>query len=134
VEYPSDLKYTREHEWAALEEERRVRVGITDYAQDALGDVVYVDLPEEGTEVRAGEAFGEVESTKSVSDIFSPVSGRVVERNGTLADSPELVNQEPYGEGWMVVIEMADPEELDDLLEADDYRRFAESGPGEEGA
>jgi glycine cleavage system H protein len=132
VEYPSDLKYTREHEWAALEEERRVRVGITDYAQDALGDVVYVDLPEEGTEVRAGEALGEVESTKSVSDIFSPVSGRVVERNVALADSPELVNQEPYGEGWMVVIEMADPEELDDLLEADEYRRFAESGPGEE--
>jgi glycine cleavage system H protein len=128
VEYPSDLKYTREHEWAALEEGQRVRVGITDYAQDALGDVVYVDLPEEGTEVRAGEALGEVESTKSVSDIFSPVSGRIVERNQALADSPELVNQEPYGEGWMVVIELADPDELADLLEADDYRQFAEAG------
>jgi glycine cleavage system H protein len=132
VEYPSDLKYTREHEWAALEEKNRVRVGISDYAQDALGDVVYVNLPDEGTEVRAGEAVGEVESTKSVSDIFSPVSGRVVERNQALTDSPELVNQEPYGEGWMVVIEMSDPEELDDLLDADAYRQHAESG-GDEG-
>jgi glycine cleavage system H protein len=132
VEYPSDLKYTREHEWAALEENNRVRVGITDYAQDALGDVVYVNLPDEGTGVRAGEAVGEVESTKSVSDIFSPVSGRIVERNQALTDSPELVNQEPYGEGWMVVIEMSDPEELDDLLDADDYRGHAESG-GTEG-
>ncbi len=133
MEYPSDLKYTREHEWVAPEEGRRVRVGITDYAQDALGDVVYVNLPDEGTEVRAGEALGEVESTKSVSDIFSPVSGSIVGRNETLVDSPELVNQEPYGEGWMVVIEMADPEELDDLLDADEYRRIAESGPEEEG-
>lgn len=128
MEYPSDLRYTREHEWAALEENNRLRVGITDYAQGALGDVVYVNLPDEGTEVRAGEALGEVESTKSVSDIFSPVSGRIVERNEALADSPELVNQEPYGEGWMVVIEMTDPEELDDLLDADGYRRHAESG------
>jgi glycine cleavage system H protein len=132
VEYPSDLKYTREHEWAALEEKNRVRVGISDYAQDALGDVVYVNLPDEGMEVRGGEAMGEVESTKSVSDIFSPVSGRVVERNQALTDSPELVNQEPYGEGWMVVIEMSDPEELDDLLDADSYRQHAEAG-GDEG-
>lgn len=128
MEYPSDLKYTREHEWAALEDNNRVRVGISDFAQDALGDVVYVNLPDEGTEVRAGEAVGEVESTKSVSDIFSPVSGRVVERNQALTDSPELVNQEPYGEGWMVVIEMSDPEELDDLLNAAAYRQHAESG------
>jgi glycine cleavage system H protein len=131
VEYPSDLKYTREHEWAVLEENNRVRVGISDFAQDALGDVVYVNLPDEGTEVRAGEAMGEVESTKSVSDIFSPVSGRIVERNQALTDSPELVNQEPYGEGWMVLIEMSDPEELDDLLDADAYRRHAESGGDE---
>jgi glycine cleavage system H protein len=131
VEYPSDLKYTREHEWAAVEENNRVRVGITDFAQDALGDVVYVNLPDEGTEVRAGEAVGEVESTKSVSDIFSPVSGHIVERNEALTDSPELVNQEPYGEGWMVVIDMSDPEELGDLLDADDYRRHAESGADE---
>jgi glycine cleavage system H protein len=131
VEYPSDLKYTREHEWAAPEETDRVRVGITDFAQDALGDVVYVNLPDEGTEVRGGEAMGEVESTKSVSDIFSPVSGRVVERNQALTDAPELVNQEPYGEGWMVVIEMSDPEELNDLLDADAYREHAEAGADE---
>jgi glycine cleavage system H protein len=133
MEYPSDLKYTRQHEWAAIEENNRVRVGITDYAQDALGDVVYIDLPEEGTEVRAGEAFGEVESTKSVSDLYSPVSGRIVERNSALEESPELVNQEPYGEGWMVVIEMADAGDLDDLLDAEEYRTHAEAGGGEEG-
>ena len=131
MEYPGELKYTREHEWAAVEEGGRVRVGITDFAQDALGDVVFVDVPEQGTEVRAGEAFGEVESTKSVSDLFSPVSGRIVERNSTLEQSPELVNQDPYGEGWMIVIEVADPAELDDLLDAASYQRFAEEGPSE---
>jgi glycine cleavage system H protein len=133
MEYPSDLKYTRQHEWAAIEDNNRVRVGITDYAQDALGDVVYIDLPEEGTEVRAGDAFGEVESTKSVSDLFSPVSGRVVERNAALEETPELVNQEPYGEGWMVVIEMADADELADLLDADEYQSHAEAGGDEQG-
>jgi glycine cleavage system H protein len=126
MEYPNELKYTTEHEWAAREEGNRVRVGITDFAQDALGDVVYVDIPEEGTEVRAGEAFGEVESTKSVSDIFSPVSGRIVERNAQLTDSPELVNQDPYGDGWMVAIDMTDPDELDDLMTADAYRATVE--------
>lgn len=128
MEYPSDLKYTAEHEWAVQEEGGRVRVGITDFAQDALGDVVYVDLPEEGTEVRAGEAFGEVESTKSVSDIFSPISGRIVERNEALGDTPEVVNHDPYGDGWMVAIEVSDPSELDDLLDADAYRRLVEEG------
>lgn len=128
MEYPEDLRYTKEHEWAAAEGGDRVRVGITDFAQDALGDVVYVDLPEEGTEVRAGEPFGEVESTKSVSDIFSPVTGRVVERNGNLEDQPEMVNEDPYGEGWMVVIEMAEMTELEGLLDADAYRAFAEGG------
>ncbi len=127
MEYPKDLRYTTEHEWA-VREDGRVRVGITDFAQDALGDVVYVDLPESGTEVRAGEAFGEVESTKSVSDLFSPVSGRILERNEALGDTPELVNQDPYGEGWLVVIEMSDPLELDDLLDADAYRRQVEEG------
>lgn len=134
MEYPEELKYTREHEWASTEQDARVRVGITDFAQDALGDVVYVDLPEEGTEVRAGEPFGEVESTKSVSDIFSPVTGRVVERNSSLEDSPELVNEDPYGDGWMVVVEMTDPSELEELLGPDDYREFAEKGGDEEEA
>jgi len=124
VEFPEDLKYTREHEWAALEDGGRLRVGITDFAQDALGDVVYVDLPEPGTEVRGGEAFGEVESTKSVSDIFSPVSGTIVERNTALEESPELVNQDPYGEGWMVLIDPADPTDADELLDAAAYQAF----------
>jgi glycine cleavage system H protein len=125
MDYPEDLKYTSEHEWARAEN-GRVRVGITDFAQDALGDVVYVDVPEEGTEVQAGEAFGEVESTKSVSDLFSPVSGRVVERNPRLADNPELINQEPYGEGWIIAVEMAEPSELEGLMNAEAYRRLVE--------
>lgn len=133
MDYPDELRYTKEHEWCTIEDPRRIRVGITDFAQDALGDVVYVDLPEEGTEVRAGEPFGEVESTKSVSDIYSPVTGRVIERNGTLEDQPELVNEDPYGEGWMVVVEAADPTELEDLLDAGAYRRFAEEGDEEPG-
>lgn len=128
MEYPKDLKYTKEHEWAVVEEGNTVRVGITDFAQDALGDVVYVDLPEPGTEVQAGASFGEVESTKSVSDLFSPVSGRIVQRNDTLDDTPELVNQDPYGDGWMVVIEISDPPELDQLLDADGYRQLVEDG------
>ncbi len=127
TELPDDRRYTREHEWAVADG-TRVRVGITDFAQDALGDVVYVDLPEEGTEVRGGEPFGEVESTKSVSDLFSPVSGRVVERNDQLEDAPELVNQDPYGEGWMIVIEMGDASDLEDLMDADAYRRMVEDG------
>ncbi|HEX9824098.1 MAG TPA: glycine cleavage system protein GcvH [Actinomycetota bacterium] len=133
MDYPSELRYTKEHEWAAPDEGTgRVRVGITDFAQDALGDVVYVDLPQEGTEVRAGEPFGEVESTKSVSDIYSPVTGKVVARNGGLEDAPELVNQDPYGEGWMVVIEMADPSQLTGLLSASEYQALAEKGQEEE--
>jgi glycine cleavage system H protein len=131
VEFPEELRYTREHEWALDEGGGRVRIGITDYAQDALGDVVYVDVPETGTEVKGGEPFGEVESTKSVSDVYSPVSGTVVERNRLLEDRPDLVNEDPYGEGWMIVVEMADPGELGDLLDPADYRAFVESSQGE---
>jgi glycine cleavage system H protein len=122
VEYPDDLRYSKEHEWARTEQDGRVRVGITDFAQDALGDVVYVDLPEPGTQVSVGQAFGEVESTKSVSDVYAPVSGTIVERNGALEDKPELVNQQPYGDGWLVAIEAADPKELEQLLDASGYR------------
>jgi glycine cleavage system H protein len=130
MDYPEDLKYTNEHEWAAALDGDRVRVGITDFAQDALGDVVYVDVPEEGTDVEAGQPFGEVESTKSVSDLFSPVTGRVSERNGRLGDNPELINQDPYGEGWIIVVEMSEPSELDGLMDADAYRRLIEEeGP-----
>jgi len=125
MEFPQELKYTTEHEWARREG-NVVRVGITDFAQDALGDVVYVDVPEVGTEVTAGSPFGEVESTKSVSDVYAPVSGRVVERNGALADAPQLVNEDPYGDGWMVLIEPSDSGELDGLLDALAYREFTE--------
>lgn len=126
MDYPEELRYTSEHEWALAEDDGRVRVGITDFAQDALGDVVYVDLPEEGAEVRAGEPFGEVESTKSVSDLYGPVTGRVVSRNGALGDSPELVNRDPYGEGWMVVIEPTEAGQLDGLMDAAAYRALVE--------
>jgi glycine cleavage system H protein len=126
MDYPEELRYTKEHEWAVAEGDGTVRVGITDFAQDALGDVVYVDLPEEGAEVRAGEPFGEVESTKSVSDLFSPVTGRVVGRNAALAETPELVNRDPYGEGWMVMIEPSEPGQLDGLMDAAAYRRMVE--------
>jgi glycine cleavage system H protein len=128
--YPDDLKYTKEHEWARLEG-NVVRVGITHYAQDALGDIVYIDLPGPGTQVAAGQAMGEVESTKSVSDIYSPVTGSITERNAELEDAPELVNQEPYGTGWMVLIEPANPAELDGLLSAADYQAFIEAEASE---
>jgi glycine cleavage system H protein len=128
VEYPDDLRYSKEHEWARREQDGRVRVGITDFAQDALGDVVYVDLPEPGTQVSAGQAFGEVESTKSVSDVYAPVSGTIVERNGALEEKPELVNQQPYGDGWLVAIEAADAAELEQLLDAPGYREHVQAG------
>jgi glycine cleavage system H protein len=118
--YPDDLKYTREHEWARAEGDRAT-IGITDYAQEALGDIVYVDVPPVGTAVSSGEAFGEVESTKSVSDLYSPVSGTIVERNDELDKSPELINSDPYGQGWLVVVQMTDADELDQLMEADAY-------------
>jgi glycine cleavage system H protein len=132
MEFPEDLRYTREHEWARGEG-NVVRVGISDFAQDALGDVVYVEIPEVGTEVRAGEPFGEVESTKSVSSVYAPVSGQVMERNGALADSPELVNEDPYGDGWMILIEPGDASEIESLLDAAAYRAFTEQEAGEGG-
>jgi glycine cleavage system H protein len=125
MEFPEGLRYTKEHEWVAVEG-GRARVGITDYAQDALGDIVYVELPEVGRTVRAAEACAEVESTKSVSDIYAPVSGTIVEVNGTLADAPERINESPYGDGWIFVIEMSDTSEVDGLLDASAYRRLVE--------
>ena len=132
MNYPDDLKYTEQHEWARVEG-NRVWVGITDFAQDALGDVVYVDIPEIGTEVKAGEPFGEVESTKSVSDVYAPVTGTVTARNDALSDAPELVNRDPYGEGWMIVIDTTDPSEGDRLLNASAYREFAEKESPDQG-
>ena len=120
---PDELRYTSEHEWARLED-GRVRVGITDYAQDALGDIVFVDLPEPGTTLEAGTSFSEIESTKSVSDVYAPVGGEVVEVNGELADHPEQVNEDPYGEGWLCVISPSDPAAVEALLDAEAYRQL----------
>jgi glycine cleavage system H protein len=124
---PEDLKYTEEHEWARRDGNRLV-VGITHYAQDALGDVVYVDLPASGTRVEAGQPFGEVESTKSVSDLYAPVSGTIVDRNEALESAPELVNSDPYGEGWLVAIELDDATSVDGLLDKAAYERLLEEG------
>ena len=122
--YPEDLKYTAEHEWVRSpgETDGSVRVGITDYAQDALGDIVFVSLPEVGDEVSAGTAVGELESTKSVSDVYVPVSGRVVARNEALEVTPELVNSDPYGGGWLFELVPADPEDVERLMSAADYQ------------
>ncbi|HKS99372.1 MAG TPA: glycine cleavage system protein GcvH [Rugosimonospora sp.] len=122
---PEDLRYTAEHEWVAPGT-ATVKVGITHFAQDALGDIVFVQLPDPGTEVEAGQPFGEVESTKSVSEIYSPFAGTVVARNDQLADEPELINTDPYGAGWLVQIEPADPAAVDDLLDAAAYRELTE--------
>jgi glycine cleavage system H protein len=125
VEFPEDLRYTKEHEWVRLEG-TRARVGITDFAQDALGDVVYVDLPEIGAHVEADQPLGEVESTKSVSDVYTPVTGSIAERNPLVDDRPELVNEQPYGDGWLVSIDVEDPAAIDGLLDADAYRSLVE--------
>ncbi|MGW0228972.1 glycine cleavage system protein GcvH [Actinopolymorpha singaporensis] len=126
--FPDDLSYTSDHEWVRDPggADSTVRIGITDYAQGALGDIVYVSLPEVGTDVEAGVACGELESTKSVSDLFSPIKGTVVARNDALDERPELVNADPYGDGWMIEIRPADRSELDGLLDADAYQAQVE--------
>jgi glycine cleavage system H protein len=124
---PADLRYTREHEWAK-QEGNRVRVGITAFAQEQLGDVVFVELPKIGARVRAHQTFGVVESVKAVSDLFAPVSGEVVEANAELAQKPEIVNQEPYGRGWMLVVTAADAKEWEQLLTAAQYEQFIAEG------
>ena len=120
---PEELRYTSDHEWARLED-GRLRVGITDYAQDALGDIVFVDLPAPGTALETGVALGEIESTKSVSDVYAPVGGEVVEVNAELADQPQRVNEDPYGEGWLCVISPSDPAAVESLLDAEAYRQL----------
>jgi glycine cleavage system H protein len=122
---PDDLRFTKDHEWARLEGSR-VRIGITDYAQDALGDVVFVQLPEPGATFTEGQSLSEVESTKSVSDIYAPLSGTIAEVNTELVDAPQRLNEDPYGEGWICVIEPADPASYTALLDADAYRRLIE--------
>jgi glycine cleavage system H protein len=117
---PADRKYTREHEWVTPDG----TIGITDYAQDQLGDIVFVDLPGPGTAVSAAQKFGEIESVKAVSELFAPVSGEVTERNDGLTESPQWVNDDPYGDGWMLKVKVRDPGELDALMTADDYEAF----------
>ena len=120
---PEDRRYSEDHEWA-LPEDGLVRVGITDYAQDALGDVVFVQLPEVGASVQAGQSLGEVESTKSVSDVYAPVSGRVVQVNADLNEAPNRLNEDPYGQGWICLLEPDDQASVGGLLDADAYRQL----------
>ena len=125
MDIPTDLRYSADHEWAKVEGEN-VRVGITDYAQDALGDVVFVDLPEVGAKVEQGQSCAEVESTKSVSEIYAPLSGVIAEVNADLVDNPQRLNEDPYADGWMFVIEPADRAQVDELLDAEGYRALIE--------
>jgi glycine cleavage system H protein len=122
---PEELRYSTDHEWVRVDGDR-ITLGITDYAQDALGDVVFVDVPEVGSAVAVGATFSEVESTKSVSDIYAPVSGTIVEVNTALEDAPEKLNEDPYGDGWLCVIELADASELDALMDAAAYTALIE--------
>ena len=121
---PDDRKYSKEHEWVKMEDATQALAGITVYAQDQLGDIVYVDLPKTGATIRFMEKMGEVESVKAVSDLFSPITGEVTEINDRLLDHPELVNEDPFGEGWMVRVTVADTAELDQLMSAEEYEAF----------
>jgi glycine cleavage system H protein len=130
MEILKELRYSEEHEWAAVDD-NIATIGITDYAQEQLGDIVYIELPETGTEVTKGDKFGVVESVKAVSDLYSPVTGTVVTVNTGLPNTPETVNEEPYGDGWMIRVEMSNPEELDDLMSAAEYEKFVEEAEEE---
>ena len=125
MDFPKDLKYTKEHEWVRVEKNVAV-VGITDYAQDSLGDVVYVELPQEGGAVTKSEPFGVVESVKAVSDLYSPVSGSVIEVNDAIIDNPDAINEDPYGDAWMLRVELSNPAEIDELLTAEEYQKYIE--------
>lgn len=122
---PDELKYHREHVWVKAEG-KRATIGITDYAQESLGDIVYVDLPDVDTSVEANTEISEIESTKATSAVIAPVSGTIIEVNEKLADMPEIINEDPYGKGWIAIIEMENSAELDDLLDADEYERYIE--------
>jgi glycine cleavage system H protein len=125
---PDDLRYTAEHEWVRLTGDGTVRVGITDFAQDSLGDIVFVQLPDDGTTVAAGDPLGEIESTKSVSDIYAPLSGTVAKHNPALDDQPELINADPYGDGWLLELTVEDTSVIGDLLDAVGYAELVEKG------
>ncbi|MDH5508813.1 MAG: glycine cleavage system protein GcvH [Nitrospinota bacterium] len=128
MEFPKDLKYSKEHEWVRVEGGDTAIIGITDFAQDELGDIVFVETPKIGQDLKAGESFGVAESVKTVSDLYSPVAGRVIEVNPELEGRPELVNESPFGEGWIIKMKMEDPKELESLLSAQDYRDLTQKG------
>ncbi len=128
--YPADLKYSKDHTWVRVEDEEAT-VGITDFAQESLGDIVYVDVPEEDDEVEAGEEVAEVESTKATSSVISPVSGTVIEVNEDIEDSPDTINEDPYGDGWIVRIKLSDPAELKSLMSAEAYQKYVEEEENE---
>jgi|TARA_B100000809_G_C14921670_1_gene453603 glycine cleavage system H protein len=123
--YPDDLKYSKEHEWVRMEG-NIAQIGVTVFAQDSLGDVVFIDLPDVGTEVRQFEKFGEIESVKAVSDLFSPIAGTIVDANSAAIDNPETVNTNPYGSGWLIKVEISDPSQLDELMDAETYEATLE--------
>ena len=125
MEFPKDLRYTKEHEWVRMEG-NVATIGITDHAQDSLGDIVYLELPSDGAVVTKDETFGVVESVKAVSDLYSPISGTVIEINDALVDSPEVINGDPYGDAWMLKVEMNSPAEIKELLTADEYKKYVE--------
>jgi glycine cleavage system H protein len=122
---PEELKYHKEHTWVKVSG-KKATIGITDYAQEQLGDIVYIDLPDVDTEIEKDEEFTEIESTKATSPVIAPVSGTILEVNEDLDESPEIINEDPYGKGWIVIVEMSDPSELDDLFDASDYERYLE--------
>ncbi len=125
MNFPDDLKYHREHTWVKVSG-KKATVGITDYAQDALGDIVYIDLPEIDAEISKDSEFSEIESTKATSSVIAPVSGTIIEVNEDLEESPEIINEDPYGKGWIAVVELTDPSELDNLLDGADYEKYIE--------
>lgn len=125
MDFPKELYYSKDHEWGKVEG-NIVIVGITDYAQDTLGDIVFLELPPVGTDVETNVPFATIESVKSVSDVYSPVTGKIVEVNEAITDAPEIINQDPYGEGWMVKIEMNNPDEIKDLISAEEYQKSTE--------
>jgi glycine cleavage system H protein len=127
--YPEEFRYSKEHEWIKIDGDRGT-IGITDYAQQQLGDVVYIELPEVGSSYAAADVFGSIESVKAVSELFSPVSGEVVEVNGEAADSPELVNKDPHGKAWLIVLKLSEPSELENLMSASDYQKYVEEESG----
>lgn len=126
MEYPKGLRYSREHEWVMVEGDDTGVIGISDFAQNELGDVVYVEAPELGEKISKDDPFGAVESVKAVSDLYAPVSGTVVEVNDALPETPELINEDPYGEGWIIKVNLSDVDELDDLMNAEEYEEYCE--------